>query len=31
MDAARDLKENQSVVLHIERSGQLQFIEVEIN
>ena len=31
MDAARDLKENQNVVLHVERSGQLQFIELEIN
>jgi len=28
MDAARDLKPNQTVVLHIERSGQLQFVEV---
>ena len=29
MDAARGLKENQSVVLHVERSGQLQFVEVD--
>ncbi len=31
MDAARDLKENQSVVLHVERSGQLQFVEVDLD
>lgn len=31
MDATRDLKQNQTVVLHIERSGQLQFVEVEID
>jgi len=30
-DAARDLKGNQAVVLHIERSGQLQFVEVDID
>jgi serine protease Do len=31
MDAARELKENQSVVLHVERSGQLQFIELSLD
>lgn len=31
MDAARDLKENQTVVLQIERSGQLQFVEVNLD
>jgi len=31
MDAARELKGNQSVVLQVERSGQLQFIEVDID
>jgi serine protease Do len=30
MDAAGELKENQAVVLYIERSGQLQFVEVDI-
>jgi serine protease Do len=31
MDAVRDLKENQTVVLQIERSGQLQFVEVNLD
>jgi serine protease Do len=31
MDAVRDLKENQAVVLQIERSGQLQFVELDID
>ena len=31
MDATRDFKPNQSVVLHVERSGQLQFVEVELD
>jgi len=31
MDTARDLKPDQTVVLHVERSGQLQFIEIDID
>ena len=30
MDASRELKANQAVVLQIERAGQLQFVSVDI-
>jgi hypothetical protein len=31
MNASRELKANQAVVLQIERSGQLQFVSVDID